>query len=66
MGCSKHVLFQVMLFQFLGPGQAQFGYTPNLYSDSKSFLLKPSNEVLFVVEFTSEVEKRKQKVLVKT
>ena len=33
--CSRQVLVQVVLFQFLGPGHAQDGATPNFFPDSK-------------------------------
>ena len=48
---SRQVLFQVMLFQFLGPGLAQNDATSNFSPDSKSSLLGLSNEVLFVSGF---------------
>ena len=55
-----------MLCQFLGLGHAQDGAKSKFLLDSKSFLLGLSNEVLFVTEFISEGEKKKQKVRVKT
>ena len=33
MGCSRQVLVQVMLFQFLGPDLAQDDATPNFFPD---------------------------------
>ena len=51
MGCSRQVLVQVMLFQFLGPGLAQDGATSNFSPNSKSSLSGLSNEVLFVSGF---------------
>ena len=56
MGCSRQVWVQVMLFQFLG---VQFS------PDSKSFLSGLSNGALFVSEFISKDDKRKQKVWAK-
>ena len=51
-----------VLFQFLGPGLAQDGAMSNFLPDSKSSLSGLSNEALFVSEFISEDDKKKQKV----
>ena len=66
MGRSRQVLVQVMLFQFLGRGLAQDDAMPNFLPDSNSSLSGLSNEVLFVSEFISKGDQKKQKVLVKT
>ena len=56
----------MIFFQFLWCGHAQDGAMPSFSPDSKSFLLGLSNEVLFVSEFISEGDQKKQKVVVKT
>ena len=62
MGCSKQVLVQIMLFQFLKRGLAQDSATSNFSPFSKGSLLGLLNEAFFVSEFIFKDDKKKQKV----